>query len=363
MLSRASAPARRRASLPEGFTYPLPITLTHLDETSLVSLATGETVAHTGVADLLRLFGAGSSGSILLALGDGPLRTKDLTTRVSWYAPRTVYRYAERLVEIGALNRVEEAGVPSKVLHSLTDPCGLELHDIIRSYALSSSLLERLGDGRIVPHSWTSLTLLAGLWESGMFEALDARPCTTTQLARIDHDLSFHQVSRRVTLFVINGLIGEVESGERRRHFGLTPEARQATGLIAALGRWRERHLVAAGAPGLTPGEASELLRAALPLVVLPGEAGKSLKLTVTAPGGDSKVVWAGVEESGEVVPCPPRADCDSRGRASVGGWTQALLGDSKVRSSGDTELVEACVAGMAQALWAPEPPPAIAHA
>jgi DNA-binding HxlR family transcriptional regulator len=316
-----------------------------------------EVLQEAEIGALLRLLGAGASCSILLALGEGPLRTKDLTTRVHGYAPRTVYRYVGRLAEIGAIERDEEPGVPSKVIHSLTDPCGTDLHDLVLSYSKVSTSLQRLSDGGIVPHSWGSLTLLADLWESGMFAAMSAGPCTATELARVDHDFSFHQVSRRTSLFMIGGMIQEEQNGNRRRHYALTGEARQATALIVGLGRWRERFAVPAGEFGLTRGETGELLRGALPLVHLPGHVGKGLRLTVGAEGDDDvEVIWAEVGEDGALAIREESLDVDGWGRGSVGEWTQALLGTGKVRTGGsDRAFARACMAGMADALW-PQP-------
>jgi DNA-binding HxlR family transcriptional regulator len=318
-------------------------------------------VPESEVGPLLRLLGAGASCSILLALGEGPLRTKDLTTRVHGYAPRTVYRYVGRLAEIGAIERDEEPGVPSKVIHSLVDPCGVDLHDLVLSYSKTSTSLQRLRDGGVVPHSWGSLTLLADLWESGMFAAMSAGPCTATELARVDHDFSFHQVSRRTSLLMIGGMIQEEQNGNRRRHYALTDEARQATALIVGLGRWRERHAVPPGELGLTVGETGELLRGALPLVQLPEHAGKGLRLAVAPEDGedgdDCEVVWAEVGDDGALAIREESLDADGWGRGSVGEWTQGLLGAGKVRTGGnDQALARACVAGMAAALWPQQP-------
>src|SRR5215475_2489322 len=79
-------------------------------------------VAGASIADVLRLLSAGATGAILMALGEGPLRTKNLTERVPGYAPRTIYRYAGKLAELDVIEREEEPGVPSKVVHTLTDP-------------------------------------------------------------------------------------------------------------------------------------------------------------------------------------------------------------------------------------------------
>src|SRR5215207_4644526 len=82
----------------------------------------GACVAGASTADVLRLLGAGATGAILMALGEGPLRTMELTERVPGYSPRTIYRYAGKLAQLEVVDREEEQGVPSKVLISLTDP-------------------------------------------------------------------------------------------------------------------------------------------------------------------------------------------------------------------------------------------------
>jgi DNA-binding HxlR family transcriptional regulator len=316
----------------------------------------------TEVGALLRLLGAGASGSILLALGDGALRTRELTTRVPGYAPRTVYRYVGRLADIGAIEREEEPGVPSKVLHRLFDPRGVDFHDLVRSYSEASISLERLSDGGIVPHSWGSLTLLADLWESGMFAAMNTGACTATELARVGHDFSFHQVSRRTSLFMIGGMIREGQNGDRRRRYELTDAARQATALIAGLGQWRERYVVEPGMAGLTLRETRELLRAALPLVRLPNHASKSICLSIVPRASDNgdegEVIRAEVQADGAlVVSEQSESNADGWGRGSVGEWIQTLLGGSRVRIGGsDKDFVRACLDNVATSLWPQQP-------
>jgi DNA-binding HxlR family transcriptional regulator len=322
----------------------------------------GGSVDRRNVAEVLRLLGAGAPGSILLALGDGPLRTKELTRRVSGYAPRTVYRHVAKLVEIEAVDREDEPGVPSKVVYRLADPCGIDLYELVDAYTRVS--LDRLPDGGVIPHSWGSLTLLADLWESGMFGALNIGPCAVTELTRVGHDLSFHQVSRRAILFVLGGMIRETQDGRKRRRYELTEKARQATALIAGLGRWRERHAVPAGEPGLTAVEAAELLLAALPLVILPEHAGKRFKLAVGPPERSSseggEVVWAKVETDGAVVgSVDPSTQIDGWGRGEVGDWIEALLqgASNRVRAGGDGPLIRTCMRGMHEGLWKRQEP------
>jgi DNA-binding HxlR family transcriptional regulator len=305
---------------------------------------------------VLRLLGAGASGAILMALGKGPLRTKELTQRVPGYAPRTVYRYANKLTELGVIERDEEPGVPSKVIHTLTQPCGQELHDLVEAYAAAS--LTRLASGEIDAHAWGSLGLLADLWESGMLQELDLKPRSLTELARGDHGLSYHQVSRRATLFSIGGFVHEVPSSGRRRCVALTDKARRAMALIAGIGRWRRRHVVSDGEAGLGVSEVAGLLRATLPLISLPEHRGKSLGIDVLdwrEIEGDEETVWARVETDGSLVgDAEPNAEPDARARGKSTAWVDAVLDGPplSVSAQGDEGLIEACVSRLHAVLW-----------
>lgn len=245
----------------------------------------GERAAELTVARVLRLLGAGASGTIMVTLGNGPLRTKELTDRIPGYAPRTIYRYAGKLARLGIIDREEERGVPSKVVHRLSDPCGTELHDLVQNYANAS--LARLPGGEIGAHDWSSFSLLADLWESGMIEELNLDPRSATELSRGPHGLSFHQVSRRAGMFASGGFIEEVGEGGRHRRYKLTAKARRGMALIAGLGRWRRRHVVPEGTSGLTARQVAELMRTVLPLVVVPHHGGKSLELRIEPVGED----------------------------------------------------------------------------
>lgn len=317
------------------------------------------------IPEVLRLLGAGASGSILMALHAGPLRTKELTERVPGYAPRTIYRYAGRLAELGVVEREEEPGVPSKVVHSLTEPRGRELCELVDAYADAS--LGRLPNGEIGAHEWGSFALVADLWESGMIKALNRGPRSLTELAQGDHDLSFHQVSRRASLFAIGGFIEETTEGERRRRFALTEKARRAMALIAGIGRWRRRHVVPGGTAGITSSEAAGLIRTVLPLVSLPQHRGKRLELKVSPHGGTSdeeEQVWAEVRPDGFVASSPlPLPEPDSVGFGQVAAWVDAVLdGPQKDLSArGDARLLDECLRRLHEALWGPALEPTVA--
>ncbi len=321
---------------------------------------TGESAADSRVAkkkkidgqlpapEVLRLLSAGASGAILMALGEGALRTKELTERVPGYTPRTVYRYASKLAEIGVTERHEEPGVPSKVIHNLTKPCGGELHDLVEAYAAAS--LSRLPSGEIDAHAWGSLALLADLWEAGLIEELNQGPRSPTELARGPHGLSYHQVSRRAGLFAIGGFIEERPDNGRRRRYALTEKARRAMALVLGVGRWRQRHLVAEGELAMTPAEAAVALRTALPLVALPEQVGKGLRIDI---GAES--VWALVDSNGGLRNGEPfAADVDGEARGQVKPWLDALVAGSTrgIRMEGDVALIETLLSRLHRALW-----------
>lgn len=298
--------------------------------------------------EILRLLSGGASGAILMALGGGPLRTKELTERVRGYTPRTVYRYASKLVEAGLIERHEEPGVPSKVVHNLTRPQGEELHDLLEVYAEAS--LSRLPNGEIDAHAWGSLALLADLWESGMVNELNLGPRSLTELAQGHHGLSYHQVSRRANLLAIGGFVQELPSSGRRRAYTLTDKARRAMALIAGVGRWRRRHIDPKDEAGLHVSEAATVLRTALPLIALPEHRGKCFAISVA-----EEDVWARVEPDGSVLSCASApANLDAHAQGEVKTWVDVLLdGPPKnLSAEGDRGLIKTCFARLHAALW-----------
>jgi DNA-binding HxlR family transcriptional regulator len=321
----------------------------------------GACVAGASTADVLRLLSAGATGAILMALGEGPLRTKNLTERVPGYAPRTIYRYAGKLAELEVVEREEEPGVPSKVVHTLTAPCGKELYELVNHFADSS--LTRLPDGRIDAHAWASLGLLADLWEAGMVAELSCGGKSPTELARGPHGLSYHQVNRRAGLFKAGGLLSEWQGSGRRRCYELTDKTRRKMGLTASIARWRHHHVVGEGEEGMTTGEMATLLRAALPLVKVPEHKGKCLRLEVRAgneqENNEDETVWAKVEGDGTVRPCASAVPTtDGWGRGEVKAWIPVVLdGESRgVLVGAEGGFVGDCLNGLYSALWTPSP-------
>lgn len=321
----------------------------------------GACVAGASTADVLRLLSAGATGAILMALGEGPLRTKELTERVPGYAPRTIYRYAGKLAELEVVEREEEPGVPSKVVHTLTDECGAELYELVNRFADAS--MTRLPDGRIDAHAWAALGLLADLWETGMVEDLSCDPRSPTELARGPHGLSYHQVNRRAGLFKTAGLLCEWQGPGRRRCYALTEKTRKTMGLIVGIARWRHHHVVAEDEEGMTVEEMATSLKTALPLVELEGHAGKCLKLCVLHEdeprGSDGEIVWAEVEGDGTLHTCSPPTDSeDAWARGKIAKWIPAILDSDpgKVLVGGEEQLVDDALTRLHEVLWTPKP-------
>jgi DNA-binding HxlR family transcriptional regulator len=318
-------------------------------------------VAGASTAEVLRLLSAGATGAILMALGEGPLRTKELTERVPGYAPRTIYRYAGKLAELEIVEREEEPGVPSKVVHTLTDECGAELYELVNRFADAS--MTRLPDGRIDAHAWAALGLLADLWETGMIEDLSCDPRSPTELARGPHGLSYHQVNRRAGLFKTARLLSEWQGPGRRRCYALTEKARKTMGLVVGIGRWRHHHVIAEDEEGMTAEEMATALKTALPLVHLEGHGGKCVKLCVLrgdeAGGAEGEIVWAEVEEDGTLHGCSPANDSeDAWARGKVETWIPAILDGNprKVLIGGEDRLVSDILTQLHEALWSASP-------
>jgi DNA-binding HxlR family transcriptional regulator len=316
-------------------------------------LKNGRSVTELTTANVLRLLSAGASGPILMALGEGPLRTKELTARIAGYAPRTIYRYSTKLAEIGLVERDEEPGVPSKVVHTLT-ASGRELFDLLGTYASAS--LKRLPSGEIAAPDWGALAAVADFWETGIIDALSREPRSLTELAHREHGLSFHQISRRATLLSREGFIEVARGSGKGRRYTLTPKARRATGLIAGIGRWRRRHVVSQGS-GLNTAEAAGLMRAALPLVALPDHGGKRFELRI-APvdeGAEAEPIWAAVEQDGTVVNCSdPFEEVDSAAHGDVMAWVDSVLDGPRngLKINGDSELIADCLRQLHATLW-----------
>ena len=312
-------------------------------------------MAGASTADVLRLLSAGATGAILMVLGEGPLRTKGLAEHIPSYAPRTIYRCAGRLVALAVIEREEEPGVPSKVIQALSDPCGTDLFDLVTRFADAS--FTRLPDGRIDAYDWASLGLIADLWDAGMVEELVHEGHSPTEMSKGPHGLSYHQVNRRMGLFLAAGMLSEGQ-GAASHSYGLTEKTRRTMGLIAGIARWRHLYVIAEGEEAMTAVEMATLLRAALPLAKIPEHAGKCMRLNVLGeddlPGAEGQIVWAEVELDGAIHSCAEQpAEPHGWARGRVEDWIPvALGGETGAVLFGGELLVGAALPSLCRSFW-----------
>jgi DNA-binding HxlR family transcriptional regulator len=310
----------------------------------------------TSLAMMLKLLGDGANGPILMALGPRSLRTKKLTEKVPTYAPRTLYRHARKLAELGLVDREEVAGVPSTVIHSLS-PAGRDLYHLVDSYATASLPWVTgpgSGDGL-----WTVCGLLGEMWTNDWIEELSHGGRSATDLAEATAEITFHQVSRRTHQLLSWNLLYENTVRGHRKRYQLSDQTRHAVALVAGLGRWRQQHVEGERDRGLTVGEMTTALRASLPLLQIPEHQERSLKLGIVGTTGEdgqrgSATLTVHVSAGGNVRCVKERTSEDAWAIGTVDTWFAALLDNDRgrIRVGGDLNFVDACLKRLHETLW-----------
>jgi DNA-binding HxlR family transcriptional regulator len=314
-------------------------------------------LATPSIAEILQLVGGGAGGPALLALGRGPRRTQELTREVRHYAPRTVYRHAAKLIEYGLVEREEEDVIPSAVTYRLTRPAGVDFYRLLDSFA--ATWLPRSPEGQLEGESWAALAVLGELWEMGAVTALSQEPRSAAQLIEASPGLNSEQVARRTRKFVASRLLESALRAGQGKFFSLTAEARRGMALIAAVGRWRFRHLDVPEDAPFTLAESATLLGAMLPLIELPKHNEISMAFCIDALADEL------VEEDGEVVGAQLDTDgsvryvtaavavADGWARGTVSAWLAALLDGNRrrLRRNGASDVVDACLQEIHQKL------------
>jgi DNA-binding HxlR family transcriptional regulator len=306
---------------------------------------------------MLKLLGNGANGPILMALGPRSLRTKKLTEKIPTYAPRTVYRHARTLANVGLVDRKEVAGVPSTVIHSLS-PAGRDLYRLIATFSQASvPWVSGPGSGDGL---WSVCGLLGEMWIHGWLEELGHGGRTATELAEATAGMTFHQVSRRTHQLVSWSLLYESTSRGHRKRYQLSDQSRHAAALIAGLGRWRHQHVQGQEERGLTVDEMGAALRAVLPLLELPDHQERSVKLGIVGTTGQngqrgSATLTAHVSAGGTVRCVKEKASEDAWGIGTVDTWLATILDGNRkaMRTGGDTGFVEDCLTSLHETLWA----------
>ncbi len=320
----------------------------------------------SSIAGLLHLLGTGAGGQILLALGEGPLRTEELTARIRDFSSRSVYRRTTKLVAHNVIDRHEEPGVPSTVVLSLSEPEGRELFDLVHAFATTSTA--GLPGEEPPAHFWSSLDLLGEMWKLGFVEQLSHRTRSLAELTSGPHEMTHHQVHRRVGLFLSSGLLTADPPKGNGKRYELSEHGRRCMALIAGLGRWR-RCAVPDGAAGLTPAEMATVLRVALPLTSLPRHAGSDVDLVVSASGGGNgrreALTLRGLIDIDGVMRFEEKTKDSAQGsaRATVTTWLAALLDGhrGRFRVRGDLTLVDAVLTQLHEVLWEKKESPLLA--
>lgn len=313
-------------------------------------------VDESSVGSMLKFLGAGATGAILMALGPRPLRTKKLTERIPTYAPRTVYRHARALCDLGLVDRQETAGVPSSVIHSLSDPAGRELFRLLDGYAAVARPrpdAPRNGDG-----IWASIGLIGEMWESGWMDELSLGGRSATDLSEATAGLTFHQTSRRTQQMISWDLLSKSGGSGQRKRYHLTDQARRGMALIAGVGRWRLRH-TPGDEHGLTALEMAVVLRACLPLIELPDHPGMNIKLGIVGAPNElgergSETLSGNVGMTGSVRSVIDKPQPDSWALCTVDAWFSAILDGNRgrMRVGGDLDLVDSCLKQLYDVLW-----------
>jgi DNA-binding transcriptional ArsR family regulator len=290
-----------------------------------------------------------------MTLGEGPLRTGELTRRLTEYAPRTIYRHVARLVDLGLVERREGEGEPSAVSYRLTQPCGETLFALIQRRAgPSDGTRDGRGDvGR------TDLVLLGELWDSGWFVQLSRRPRTSTELAEATDRMTFHQASRRIQLLKAGAMLGECRGDRSGKRYELTDHALRGMALMLELSRWRQRFLLPADAVGVTVEEVIATLAVWVPRVAVPRQEGKAVKLGVVGMLGaigesGSEILTSRISAPGEIHGSSGRAEQVSGwALGTTNAWLSALLNGrpGHLRLGGEADLVESCLEQIHRAL------------
>jgi len=309
------------------------------------------------VADILRLIGTGAGAQILMALGAGPLRTRQLTDRVEGFSSRSVYRHASEMEACGLIDRDQAPGVPSKVVLRLSEPAGRELFRLFRAFATTP--MTRLPANGEPFFAWSSLNLLGELWNLGFLEELSCEPRSLAQFARGEHELTFHQVNRRIRLLLSSGLLTASPPAGNGKRYELTRYGRRCMALIAGVGRWR-RHVLADRTPGLTIAEMVTVLRVAMPLTVLPEHIGESIDLSVAgavdASGHRDMQTLRGTVGTDGTLRYTADAEDPAEGAAgaTINIWFAALLDGNRgrMRVRRDLDLVDSFLTQLYDVLW-----------
>lgn len=298
-----------------------------------------------------------------MMLGQRAIRTKQLTKRITNYSARSVYRSLGRLEAFGLVEHRPEPGAPSQVLLCLTKPAGRNLFHLLCQFKSESvaGLWEEEEEEEEL--SWKALSQIGEMWAWGFAAELGHGSRSLANLQDGSGGRTYHQVKRRASQHVDAGLLSSTLLNScDGRLYELTKRSRRRMVMIASLGRWRHRYLLADGTPGLEIKEMATMLQVTLPLVTLAAYGGKSIDFVVAGAedkygSRDTADLRGGFGAAGAVgVGAVNGEEADGSATATVNTWFAALLDGNRgrIRVRGDLSLVDDCLTRLYDELWVP---------
>lgn len=291
---------------------------------------------------------------VLCALETEPLRLAELRQRVGLPAQTTLRGHLASLVEVGAIAKCVRPQSRYATDYELT-ALGRDLLEVADSL---EAWLGLAPEGAIALGSGTAKGAVRALvdgWGSRMMRVLGAGPLALTELDKQIPDLNYPALERRLASMRMAGLVEANESVGARTPYSVTEWGRKAIVPLAKAIRCERIHLRnETAAPTPVDIEAAFLL--AMPLVVLPDEAGGWCQLQVERSGGGGDPAGVRIDvDAGRIVSCAARLDPEPRSWATGSAqlWFEAVsAGDpSRLRFGGGDNLPESVVHGLHAAL------------
>jgi DNA-binding HxlR family transcriptional regulator len=290
---------------------------------------------------------------VLRALDTGSLRLAELRQQVGLPAQTTLRGHLSSLVEVGAIAKCVRAQSRYATDYELT-AVGRDLLEVADSL---EAWLDLAPGGAIAVGGGTAKGAVRALidgWGSRMMRVLGAGPLALTELDKQIPALNYPALERRLASMRMAGLVEANEAIGARTPYSVTDWGRKAIVPLAKAIRCERIHLRGATvAPTPVDIEAAFLL--AMPLVVLPDEAGGWCQLQVERNGGGNP---AGVRidvEAGRIVSCVARLNPEPRSWATGSAqlWFEAVSASdpSRLRLGGGDLLPESVVHGLHAAL------------
>jgi DNA-binding HxlR family transcriptional regulator len=283
-------------------------------------------------ATVLSRFAGGLTVSILRAHLDGPLCFPDLKERLDGTVQSTLRSRVDNLRGIGALERRVRPGMPYTVENKLTDTG----RGILAVIEVIEAWLVRAPQGPLPFGSFAAkraIAALVGGWDSGVLQALAARPLSLTELDSVIPGVSYPSLGRRLAAMraarQVEGLLPEKGNG---RPYAVTEWTRHAMAVIAAASYCECLHMPETTAPPMPP-DIEATLVLAVPLVSLPGKFTGSCQLDIDTEmaGNPVEEPYAGVQvkvQHGKVLlPIPRgRREQDRKAVGRPSSWLDAIV-------------------------------------